>query len=112
MRACVHAYVRACVRACVRDLRYAHVFESACPRTFARHRHSVTLLLACLLARFLGRVRYYFVTKLEVVTFVSGLTYFLYMYLVCTAIFIMTGFVGFACTAKFVHAIYGSLRVD
>eukprot|EP00750_Incisomonas_marina_P019512 INCI3477.1.p1 GENE.INCI3477.1~~INCI3477.1.p1 ORF type:complete len:669 (+),score=115.62 INCI3477.1:147-2153(+) len=55
---------------------------------------------------------YYFFTKLEVITFVSGLTYFLYMYLVCVAIFIMCGFVGFICTAQFVHSIYGSLRVD
>ena len=55
---------------------------------------------------------YYFFTKLEVITFVSGLTYFLYMYLVCAAIFIMCGFVGFICTAQFVHSIYGSLRVD
>ncbi len=55
---------------------------------------------------------YYFVTKLEVVTFVSGLTYFLYMYLVCFSLFIMTGFVGFVSTAYFVHSIYGSLRVD
>lgn len=55
---------------------------------------------------------YYFVTKLEVITFVSGLTYFLYMWLICVAVFIMTGFVGFACTARFVHAIYGSLKVD
>lgn len=55
---------------------------------------------------------YYFATKLEVVTFVSGLTYFLYMWLICVALFIMTGFVGFITTAHFVHAIYGSLKVD
>ena len=55
---------------------------------------------------------YYFVTKLEVITFVSGLTYFLYMYLACAAIFIMCGAVGFVTTAAFVHAIYGSLKVD
>lgn len=54
----------------------------------------------------------YFVTKLEVVQFVSGLLFFGYMTLVSLAFFVLTGTIGFVACYLFVTKIYGSIHVD
>jgi transmembrane 9 superfamily member 2/4 len=54
----------------------------------------------------------YFVTKLEITAFVSGLLCFCYMGLVPWAFFLMTGCVGFISCLLFVRKIFGAIKVD
>lgn len=54
----------------------------------------------------------YFYTRLEIVYFLPGLIYFIYMGIVSIAFFIMTGTIGFLASYWFVHKIYSSIKVD
>ncbi len=54
----------------------------------------------------------YFVTKLEVVQFVSALLFFGYMLLVSVAFFLLTGTIGFVACYLFVVKIYSSIHID
>jgi len=55
---------------------------------------------------------FYFMTKLDMVLFVSGVVYFAYMWMVCLGFFLITGLVGYASSSYFIHTIYGALKVD
>ena len=54
----------------------------------------------------------YFVTKLQMVKFVSGLLFFGYMFLVCVAFFVLTGTIGYFACFLFVTKIYASIKID
>jgi len=54
----------------------------------------------------------YFITRLDITNFVSGLLYFCYMGLASWAFFLMTGAVGFISCLLFVRKIYGAIKVD
>jgi len=55
---------------------------------------------------------FYFYSKLDMALFVSGLVYFVYMWLACVAMFLVTGVVGFFSSYLFIHVIYSALKVD
>ena len=54
----------------------------------------------------------YFVTKLEMTQFTSGLYYFGYMGMISFMFFLFTGCVGFLSCFWFVRTIYGSIKVE
>ncbi len=54
----------------------------------------------------------YFVTKLDITKFASGLVFFGYMGLICLFFFMLTGTIGFVATLWFVRKIYSSIKVD
>jgi transmembrane 9 superfamily protein 2/4 len=54
----------------------------------------------------------YFVTKLDITKFASGLLFFGYMGLICLFFFMLTGTIGFVATLWFVRKIYSSIKVD
>eukprot|EP00939_MAST-03C_sp_MAST-3C-sp1_P002715 g2715.t1 len=55
---------------------------------------------------------YQWYSKMQVVLFVTGLEYFVYMWMASVGLFLVTGVVGFISTYAFVHTIYGALKVD
>lgn len=55
---------------------------------------------------------YYFSTKLHMADGTSVLLYFGYMGLVSLLFFVLTGAIGYHATFRFVHKIYGSIKVD
>eukprot|EP00002_Diphylleia_rotans_P008454 TRINITY_DN182_c0_g3_i1.p1 TRINITY_DN182_c0_g3~~TRINITY_DN182_c0_g3_i1.p1 ORF type:complete len:637 (-),score=136.16 TRINITY_DN182_c0_g3_i1:126-2036(-) len=54
----------------------------------------------------------YFINKLEIQDFVSGLLFFSYTFMMCVAFFLMTGTIGFLSGWWFVRKIYSSIKVD
>jgi len=54
----------------------------------------------------------YFVTKLDINSFVSGLLFFGYMTLISTFFFVLTGTIGFVSTLVFVRFIYASVKLE
>lgn len=55
---------------------------------------------------------FYYLTKLDIIGFTSGLMYFGYMFLASYAFAVGTGTIGFISSFFFVRAIYGSIKVD
>jgi transmembrane 9 superfamily protein 2/4 len=55
---------------------------------------------------------FYFMTKLTMALFVSGVVYFVYMWMICLGFFLVTGLVGYASSFYFIHTIYSALKVD
>ncbi|XP_042452172.1 transmembrane 9 superfamily member 7-like [Zingiber officinale] len=55
---------------------------------------------------------FYFVTKLEITKFVSGILYFGYMLIASYAFFVLTGTMGFYACFWFVRKIYSSVKID
>lgn len=55
---------------------------------------------------------FYYATKLEIVTFESGMLYFCYTFMLCAGFFLLTGTVGFAAAFWFVNKIFASVKVD
>lgn len=55
---------------------------------------------------------FYFVTKLEIVNFVSGLVYFGYSIAMCFSFWVITGTIGFYATYSFVRTIYSAVKID
>jgi transmembrane 9 superfamily protein 2/4 len=60
---------------------------------------------------FLYSVMYFF-TKLEIVSLVSALLFFSYMFLASLAFFVLTGTIGFYACYFFMVKIYSSLKID
>jgi len=55
---------------------------------------------------------FYFFTKLEIETFVSGLLYFGYTFIMAFAFFVLTGTIGYYACFFFVRTIYSAVKVD
>ena len=55
---------------------------------------------------------YYYLTRLHMADRVSVLLYFGYMSLASVLFFLLTGVIGYQSTFRFVHLIYGSIKVD
>ena len=55
---------------------------------------------------------FYYITKLDIMGFTSGLMYFGYMLLVSYAFAVGTGTIGFGASFFFVRKIYASIKVD
>jgi len=55
---------------------------------------------------------FYFFTKMEITSFVSGLLYFGYTLIMASAFFLITGTVGFYACFWFVNKIYAQIKVD
>ena len=55
---------------------------------------------------------YYYLTRLHMADRVSVLLYFGYMSLASVLFFLLTGVIGYLSTFRFVHLIYGSIKVD
>jgi len=55
---------------------------------------------------------FYFFTKLEISSFVSGLLYFGYTFIMSFFFFVLTGTVGFFACFMFVRKIYSQIKVD
>ncbi|KAK1289564.1 hypothetical protein QJS10_CPB18g00755 [Acorus calamus] len=55
---------------------------------------------------------FYFMTKLEITKFVSGVLYFGYMLIGSYAFFVLTGTMGFYACFWFVRKIYSSVKID
>jgi len=55
---------------------------------------------------------FYFFTKLEITTFVSGLLYFGYTFIMIFAFFVLTGTIGYYACFLFVRKIYSQIKVD
>ena len=55
---------------------------------------------------------HYFVSRLELDRFVSGVLYFGYMAIITIAFFLVTGTIGFLSAFYFVRAIYSSVKVS
>nr|CCA22643.1 endomembrane protein 70like protein putative [Albugo laibachii Nc14] len=54
----------------------------------------------------------YFMTKLNITSFISGLLYFGYMGMISITFFFMTGTIGFFACFWFTRRIYSSIRID
>lgn len=54
----------------------------------------------------------YFYTKLEIATFVPTLIYFMYMFIISVAFFVVSGTIGFYATFYFIMQIYGALKIE
>lgn len=54
----------------------------------------------------------YFVTKLDITKFISGVLFFGYMSLICLFFFVLTGTVGFLATLFFVRRIYSAVKLE
>eukprot|EP00033_Pygsuia_biforma_P000911 GCRY01001051.1.p1 GENE.GCRY01001051.1~~GCRY01001051.1.p1 ORF type:complete len:548 (+),score=105.79 GCRY01001051.1:399-2042(+) len=54
----------------------------------------------------------YYSSKLEISDFISGLVFFTYTTIMCTAFFLLTGCIGFYACFQFVSKIYASVKVD
>ncbi|PHH64603.1 hypothetical protein CDD81_4214 [Ophiocordyceps australis] len=59
-----------------------------------------------------GYCVWYFVYKLHVVGFVSGLLFFAYSLMACCVYALLTGTVGFLSAYAFVRRIYGAIKID
>jgi len=59
-----------------------------------------------------GYTIFYFVTKLDIVNFVSGMMYFGYSITLCLSFWIITGTIGFFATYAFVRNIYSAVKID
>ncbi|XP_028406343.1 transmembrane 9 superfamily member 4-like [Dendronephthya gigantea] len=55
---------------------------------------------------------FYYVNKLEIVSFVSGLIYFVYTLMMVFTFWLLTGTIGFYATYYFVRKIYGAVKID
>ena len=59
-----------------------------------------------------GYTIFYFVTKLDIVNFVSGMVYFGYSITICFSFWIITGTIGFFATYAFIRSIYSAVKID
>eukprot|EP00002_Diphylleia_rotans_P032695 TRINITY_DN6881_c0_g2_i1.p1 TRINITY_DN6881_c0_g2~~TRINITY_DN6881_c0_g2_i1.p1 ORF type:complete len:640 (-),score=131.97 TRINITY_DN6881_c0_g2_i1:295-2214(-) len=55
---------------------------------------------------------FYFVTKLEIHSFVSALLFFSYTTIICILFFVLTGTIGYFSCLWFVRKIYASVKID
>eukprot|EP00002_Diphylleia_rotans_P009050 TRINITY_DN1906_c0_g1_i5.p1 TRINITY_DN1906_c0_g1~~TRINITY_DN1906_c0_g1_i5.p1 ORF type:complete len:287 (+),score=53.98 TRINITY_DN1906_c0_g1_i5:366-1226(+) len=55
---------------------------------------------------------FYFVTKLQIHSFVSALLFFSYSLIMCLLFFVLTGTVGYFSCLWFVRKIYSSVKID
>jgi len=55
---------------------------------------------------------FYFVTKLEIVNFVSGMVYFGYSLVMVFSFWVITGTIGFFSTYAFIRTIYSAVKID
>ncbi|VDK87064.1 unnamed protein product [Dibothriocephalus latus] len=55
---------------------------------------------------------YYFVTKLEITSFVSTIIYFSYCLMMSVSFWILTGTIGFFAALTFLRKIYAAIKID
>nr|VZI37163.1 unnamed protein product [Spirometra erinaceieuropaei] len=55
---------------------------------------------------------YYFVTKLEITSFVSSIIYFSYCLMMSVSFWILTGTIGFFAALTFLRKIYAAIKID
>ncbi|CAB3998713.1 transmembrane 9 superfamily member 4-like, partial [Paramuricea clavata] len=55
---------------------------------------------------------FYYINKLEIVSFVSALIYFVYTLTMVFTFWLLTGTIGFYATYYFIRKIYGAVKID
>ncbi|XP_046839485.1 transmembrane 9 superfamily member 4-like [Xenia sp. Carnegie-2017] len=55
---------------------------------------------------------FYYINKLEIASFVSGLIYFVYTLMMVFTFWLLTGTIGFYATYYFIRKIYGAVKID
>eukprot|EP00111_Clytia_hemisphaerica_P000381 TCONS_00001054-protein len=96
---------------CCSEIAIVMVYFQLCGEDYHWWWRSFMMSGACAVYVFLYAI-FYFVTKLEIVSVVSGLIYFGYSAIMVFAFWIITGTIGFFATYAFVRTIYSAVKID
>ncbi|XP_065669803.1 transmembrane 9 superfamily member 4 isoform X2 [Hydra vulgaris] len=96
---------------CCSEIAVVMIYFQLCEENYNWWWRSFLMSGSCALYVFCYFV-YYFLTKLDIVSFFSGLMYFGYSIVIAFSFWIITGTVGFFATYIFIRNIYSSVKID
>jgi len=96
---------------CCSEIAIVMVYFQLCGEDYHWWWRSFLMSGSCAIYVFIYSV-FYYVTKLNIVNFVSGMLYFGYSLIMVFSFWLVTGTIGFYATYKFVSIIYGAVKID
>ncbi|XP_057312241.1 transmembrane 9 superfamily member 4-like isoform X1 [Hydractinia symbiolongicarpus] len=96
---------------CCSEIAIVMIYFQLCGEDYHWWWRSFAMSGACALYVYFYAI-FYFFTKLEIVSFVSGMVYFGYSLIMMFSFWIITGTIGFFATYWFIGTIYSAVKID